>query len=173
MSLIRLVAWSVLLACGAALGSADSVQAQQKTLKDQLVGAWDSPTTVITRPDGTKFEPFGANPIGMIIFAADGHVAMVVAKPDLPKLASNNRMSGTPEENKALAEGLRALYGTYSVDEAKKTLTYHVLGSSFPNEIGKDETRTILALTADEVRWTNASGAAGGMPVFATWRRVK
>ena len=60
MSLIRLVAWSVLLACGAALSSADSVQAQQKTLKDQLVGAWDTPTTVITRPDGTKFEPFGA-----------------------------------------------------------------------------------------------------------------
>jgi hypothetical protein len=171
--LIRLVAWSVLLACGAALSSADSVQAQQKTLKDQLVGAWDTPTTVITRPDGTKFEPFGAAPIGMIIFAADGHFAMVVTRPDLPKLASSNRLAGTAEENKALAEGVRALYGTYSVDEANKALTYHVLGSSFPNEIGKDETRTILTLTADEVQWTNASGAAGGLPVLATWRRAK
>jgi len=173
MRLIRLAGWLVLLAGSMALDSADSVQARQKSLKDRLVGAWDTPSTVITRADGTKFEPFGAHPVGMIIFAADGHFAMVVTKSDLPKLASNNRMIRTADESNALAEGVRALYGTYSVDEAKKTLNYHVVGSSFPNENGKDETRTITMLTANEVRWTNAGGAAGGLQVLATWRRVK
>src|SRR5262245_8471442 len=41
---------------------------QEKTLKQQLVGAWTLVAVVGERSDGSKFEPFGANPKGIIIF---------------------------------------------------------------------------------------------------------
>ena len=44
----------------------------------------------------------------------------------LPKFASNNRQAGTPEENKAFVQGSLAYFGTYSVDEAAKTVTVHI-----------------------------------------------
>jgi hypothetical protein len=46
-----------------------------------------------------------------------------------PKFASNNRATGTPEENKAVVQGLIAFFGTYSVNEADRTFTMHVEGS--------------------------------------------
>jgi ABC-type uncharacterized transport system substrate-binding protein len=42
----------------------------------------------------------------------------MVVRSDLPKFGSNNRMSGTPEENKAIVQGSIAYFGTYSIDEA-------------------------------------------------------
>jgi putative aminopeptidase FrvX len=46
--------------------------------------------------------------------------------PAAPKIASNNRLAGTAEDNKAIVAGTLALFGTYSVDEAKKTLTFNI-----------------------------------------------
>jgi hypothetical protein len=39
---------------------------------------------------------------------------------DLPKI--DNRMGGTPDHNKAIAQGFVAMYGSYPVDEANKTI---------------------------------------------------
>jgi hypothetical protein len=40
---------------------------------------------------------------------------------DLPKIASNDPMKTTPEENKALMEGSIAYYGTYTVNESERS----------------------------------------------------
>ena len=72
--------------------------AQQKSLKDQLVGTWTAVSNVQTRPDGSKLEPFTTNPKGAFMFAADGHFAFVLMRPDLPRLASNDRLKPTAEE---------------------------------------------------------------------------
>jgi hypothetical protein len=42
---------------------------------------------------------------------------------DLPKFASNNRAQATGEEGKAVAQGMIAFYGTYTVNEGDKTVT--------------------------------------------------
>jgi len=42
---------------------------------------------------------------------------------DSTKFAANNRLQGTADDNKAAAQGTISTYGTYSVDEAKKTYT--------------------------------------------------
>jgi hypothetical protein len=39
---------------------------------------------------------------------------------DLPKI--DNRMGGTPDHKKAIAQGFVAMYGSYPVDEANKTI---------------------------------------------------
>jgi len=89
--------WNGILRIGTAAAIAltmlsGDATAQQKSLKDQLVGAWTAVSNVQTRPDGSKLEPFTTNPKGAFMFAADGHFAFVLMRPDLPRLASNDRL---------------------------------------------------------------------------------
>ena len=145
-----------------------------RTLREQLVGSWGFVIAEITTADGKKTFPFGEKPKGMLIFTADGHFSQVHVSGDLPKIASNNRLAGTDADNKAIVHGSLALFGTYSVDEDKKTLTFKIEGSTFPNQAGSSQTRTIDLLTADEFRNTNP-GASRDMPAVASniYRRAK
>jgi lipocalin-like protein len=68
----------------------------------------------------------------------NGHVLFIITRSDLPEFASNNREAGTPEENKAVAQGSIAYFGTYSVNETDKTITTHIESCTFPNWNGTD-----------------------------------
>jgi len=84
------------------------------------------------RPDGSKEPTFGPNPAGLVIFESDGRYVSLVVRTDVPKFASNSRIAGTPEENKAAVHGGIATFGKYSIDEANKTLILQIERSSFP-----------------------------------------
>jgi Lipocalin-like domain len=159
---------------GLALGVGAAVGQPTKLLRDQLVGTWSFVIAEITAADGKKSLPFGDKPKGMIIFTADGHFSQVHVAGGLPKIASNNRLAGTAEDNKAIVAGTLALFGTYSVDEAKRTLTFNIEASTFPNAEGTVQTRTIDLLTADEFRNSNPGASRDG-PVVAmnVYRRAK
>ena len=51
--------------------------------------------------------------------------------PDVPKFKANNRQQGTPEENTAAVRGTTATFGTWSIDEASKTITVRNVGGLF------------------------------------------
>jgi hypothetical protein len=91
-----------------------SGSALAQTAKD-IVGTWKQVTNINIAPDGRRSEPFGANPNAIITFDANGRFVTVTTRPDVPKFASNNRMQGTAEENKAMVQGGIAYFGTYSV----------------------------------------------------------
>ena len=100
--------------------------AQEKTLRQQLIGTWTFVVTEATQPDGKKLLPFGPNPKGVNIFTEDGHFVQIQIADGIPKIASNSRVTGTPEENQAVVQGSLALFGTYTVDEAAKLIIYKV-----------------------------------------------
>jgi hypothetical protein len=152
---------SAIAALGLALLPSNAVS-QQKSLKDQLVGTWTVVSWEQTRNDGSKFERFGANPKGVNIFDANGRFFVMFARPDLPKIASSNPSTPTPEEAKAIVGGTIGYFGTYTVDEANKTITLHIEASSFPNQLGSDQKRTISVLTADELKYSNPVAMSGG-----------
>jgi hypothetical protein len=158
-----------ILAVAFALGLVASAAVAQpaKKLRDQLVGTWSFVIAEITTADGKKTLPFGDKPKGMLIFTADGHFSQVHVAGDLPKIASNNRLAGTDADNKAIVHGSLSLFGTYTVDEDKKTVTFKIEGSTFPNLAGVAQTRTIDLLTADEFRNTNPA-ASRDVPAVAT-----
>jgi Lipocalin-like domain len=164
-----------ILAVAFALGLVASAAVAQpaKTLRDQLVGTWSFVIAEITTADGKKTLPFGDKPKGMLIFTADGHFSQVHVAGDLPKIASNNRLAGTDADNKAIVHGSLSLFGSYAVDEDKKTVTFKIEGSTFPNLAGVAQTRTIDLLTADEFRNTNPA-ASRDVPAVATniYRRL-
>jgi Lipocalin-like domain len=139
-----------------------SALAQQKSLKEQLVGTWTVASWEQTNKDGSKFHRFGTNPKGVHVFDANGRYVVMFAHPDLPKIASNNPSTPTPEELKGLVGRSIAYYGTYTVDEATKVITLRVEASSFPNQVGVDTKRTISSLAANELKYSNPVPMTGG-----------
>ncbi len=153
--------------------SAGAAAAQPKSLKDQIVGTWNFVVAEVTAPDGKKSFPFGETPKGILIFTADGRFAQIHVASDVPRIASNNRLTGTPEEYAGIMQRSLSVFGTYTVDEANKTVTYNIVSASFPNWEGEAQTRTIDKLTADEFVNTNPNVAGGRGSASNFYRRVK
>jgi Lipocalin-like domain len=133
------------------------------------VGTWALVSTDTVHPDGRRVPTFGGKAGGVLIFGSDGRFIYLFSREELPKFASNNRTTGTPEENAAVVKGSIATYGTYSV--ADKTFTIKIEHSTFPNWIGAQQTRTIT-VTGDDMKWSNPAGSGGGV-VELVLKRVK
>jgi hypothetical protein len=142
-------------------------------LKEQIVGSWNFVVAEVTAPDGNKSFPFGETPKGILIFTADGRFAQIHVAGDVPRIASNNRLTGTPEEYAEIMRRSLSVFGSYTVDEANKTVTYNIVSASFPNWQGEVQTRSIEKLTSDEFVNTNRSVAGGRGSASNFYRRVK
>jgi hypothetical protein len=153
--------WAAISGVVALVVAAAPAAAQQKSLRDQIVGTWNFVVTEVVAPDGKKSFPFGETPKGILIFTAGGQFVQVHVASDLPKIASNNRLTGTPEEYSTIMRRSISLFGTYAVDEEKKTVTYNIVSSTYPNFAGEAQVRTIDKLTADEFVNTNPNVAGG------------
>jgi hypothetical protein len=158
-------------ALGLVVGPTGAVS-QQGSLKQQLVGSWTLVSIIATDKAGGKSDRRGPNPKGMLIFTADGHFSILTSRSDLPNFKIDNVNQGTVEENKAVVTGMIANVGTWSVDEATRTVTTNVEAGSFPNLNGHTQTRVISAITADELRYVNGASVSGTVDE-ATWRRAK
>jgi hypothetical protein len=78
-------------------------------------------------------------------------------------------LEGTPEENTAAVHGTTATFGTWSVDEANKTITVRNEGSMFPNQVGTESKRSVT-LQGDQLRVSNPTPASGGRSE-SVWKR--
>ena len=143
------------------------------SLKDQIVGTWNFVIAEATAPDGKKSFPFGETPKGILIFTADGRFAQIHVAGDVSRIASNNRLTGTPEEYADIMRRSLSVFGTYTVDEANRTVTYTIVSASFPNWEGEAQTRAIDKLTADEFVNTNPSVAGGRGTASNVYRRAQ
>jgi hypothetical protein len=97
---------------------------------------------------------------------------LIITRLDLPKFASNNRQTGTSEENKTVVQGSIAYFGTCTVDEAAKTLKYHLESCSSPNWNGIDRKST-FNITGDELIITNPMTSTGKGSDQVVWKRSK
>jgi Lipocalin-like domain len=165
----HILSLSVITAVGVAL-LPGSALAQQKSLKDQLVGAWTFVSSETKLPDGSL--AWGSNPKGLVIFTDNGRYSSHIMRSDRPKFASNNRATGTPDENKAAVQGALSGFGTYSVNEANKTFTVRFEGNSYPNQEGTEQTRA-CTIAGDELRVMNPSPTVGGPPSQLIYKRAK
>jgi hypothetical protein len=144
--------------------------AQQKSLKEQLAGAWTVVSCDSTSASGAK-QPYCANPNGILILDASGRYAQVIAARGRAKLASGNRAEVPAEQFKAAALGLVANFGTWSLNEANKTITIHYEGALFPNIEGTDVQNTV-SLAGDELKVVQPAPVLGGRSE-TIYRRAK
>jgi hypothetical protein len=142
----------------------------QQQLKEQLVGTWTVVSWEQKKRDGTRLQQFGASPAGIAFFDAGGRYIITVMRSDRARFASNALWQGTAEENKATSEGIQTYFGTYTVDEADRSIAIHIEGSSFPNWNGGDQKR-FVAIAADQLTLTIRPPSSENVEVI--WKRAK
>jgi Lipocalin-like domain len=118
--------------------------AQGSSLKDQLVGQWQLVSVGINNT-----RPYGDNPTGSMLLDAAGHYSIIVV--------SNG--------------GARNIsyYGTYTVDEANKSMTMHITGGTRANAAGRDQTRQVT-VDGDQLIEQTLPGRKSSIKM--TWKRA-
>jgi Lipocalin-like domain len=169
LSTVAVTMISTLLGGGLLAGNA---VAQQKTIKQQLVGTWNLVSFEPTDATGAKVPAFeGPDLKGFLIFTDGGHLSFQVMT-ELPKIAAKERLKSTPEEDEAIARGILSYWGTYTVNETDKSFTIRIERSSFANQQGMEAKRVITSLTTDELKYENPARIAGGQ-VRLVWKRAQ
>ncbi len=121
----------------ASIASAALAQSPVKSLRDQLIGHWQLVSVTINGQ-----APYGANAKGSMFLDAGGHYSVVVV---------------TGGEARSIA-----YFGSYTVDEAAKLVTFHVDASSRASSPERDETR-LASLSGDELTLASQKpGPIGG-----------
>ena len=150
----------------------DGAVAQEKSFKEQLVGTWMLVACEAVARDGSKSPlVMGDHPAGQYIFTDDGHFSFQ-ATAELSKVVSDDRMKTTPTEDKAVVQGSIAYYGTYTVNDADRTIAVHIERSSFPNLNGTDGKRIVTTLSADKMSYVNPRAMARGT-INCTFKRAE
>ena len=167
MSRIMMVVavWGMAALTGTAFG-------QQRSPKEQLLGTWHLVSIDYVRADGSRTTTFGDNPKGIAFFDSSGHYIISVMRSDRAKYAVNDRTQGTADENRATAQGTITYFGTYTVSEPDRTISIHVVASSFPNWNGANQ-RRIFTMSGDELKLTNPVASTGGGTTEVVFKRAK
>jgi hypothetical protein len=158
---------AAMTALGLALFPSGAV-AQEGTLKQQLVGTWTLVSFDATPLNGTKVQPLGTNPKGVLMVEAGGRYAEVLGQPGRPKY--KNLRQPTTEE-RAAAQGFFANFGTWSVSEADKTFIWRVEGTIIPNFEGADYKHSV-GLAGDELKLSRVNPISDSRQDFV-YRRAR
>lgn len=134
--------------------------AQGMSLKERLVGTWIYLSSTGKREDGSAVQRPSLQ--GAVTYTADGHFHFITVRSDAPKYASGDPARPSPEEAMAIASGVVAYAGTYTVDESTKTIHANIETSSFPNLVGApNQRRIVTSITEEELKFTNPRTPAG------------
>jgi hypothetical protein len=106
-------------------------------------------------PGRNQVSALGPKPVGSLIFTSNGRYSLQLIRGDIPPFASKDRLKGTAEEYKAVAEGVLSHFGTYTVNAAEGTYTLNVEASSFSSDNGTKQVRTVTSFSGDEFRTFN------------------
>jgi hypothetical protein len=83
--------------------------------------------------------PFGEDATGILIYAADGNMAVQMTAAHRPTLPTNDALGGSVQQRAAAYSTCLAYYGTWEVHD--DTIIHHVEASLFPNWSGTAQIR--------------------------------
>jgi hypothetical protein len=105
-------------------------RAAHYSLREQLVGSWSLVSFEVMLPGGGTRQNFGPNPKGIVIFDASGRYTTIVSRPDRPRTG-------------ATTEGFAANFGTWTINEAERTVVRRVEAALDPSNEGS-ETKSMV-----------------------------
>ena len=141
---------------------------------EQLLGVWKLLSYEFRLSGGMVIRPMGQGVQGILMYDPSGWMSLQIIDPERPKFATNDWMSGTPEEAKAALDGLMAYYGTFELNEHKGTVVHHIQGSSFPNWCGIDREQS-FELKGNYLTLMTVPTALSGEQVVGhlSWERIR
>jgi len=129
-----------LLLFAAACGSPGDTAHAQAAVRQRILGAWELESRTVQKANGeTVIDPImGQQPAGRLFYDASGHMALL-----LMRQGRTQPIDAADATNPRLALGYDAYFGTFRVNERDHTITHHVEGSLFPEDLGKDFQRAL------------------------------
>jgi len=135
---IRKVAVVVVAIVASLTLSMSAALAQQKSLRDRIVGTWKLVSVDSVRPNGQTLNFWmGLHPTGLIIYQPNGYMAVQIMH-DPRAMFAKTPPTSTPtyDELKNAFFGYYAYWGTYTINEADSSVVHSVQGSLLPGEVG-------------------------------------
>lgn len=136
-----------------------------------LAGTWKLVTADVQHRDGTRSSDYGEAPKGLLLIDYAGNYSLQIFKSERPQFASADKQAGTNTEYKAAVMGSSTHFGTVSVGQDGSTLTFHILGASFPNWEGENQQRS-FELKDDQLSYRVVPRPNGDVPI-SVWQRLK
>ncbi len=150
--------------------TAQAPASRAEAIADAIVGVWML-VSVTSEREGTRSQPFGPNPKGIMVFTRDGHFSLFQSTAELPRLAANDRARATPDEATTIIRDSIAYFGTYTVDEAARSLSVTIEASTYANLLGPPQRRIITVLSPTDLEFSNPR-TPSGMTLHTVWRRA-
>jgi hypothetical protein len=108
---------------------------------DALVGAWRLVSWENQAADGQLTYPMGTDPIGYVVYTADGRFSVTISRAGRAGFAAGDLLGGTAEEKAQAMESFVAYAGRYSFHGDR--VIHHVELSLFPDWVGSDQQRWV------------------------------
>jgi hypothetical protein len=107
-----------------------------------IVGTWQLMSRTVARTDGSKvIDPvLGEKPTGRLVYDASGAMMIQMMRIDR-KGAISTPANSADQKNARVILGYDSYFGRYTVNEKAGTVTHHVEGSLFPEDLGSDWVR--------------------------------
>jgi hypothetical protein len=125
-----------------ALGLQSPVPVAKGVASSPIVGTWQLMTRTVTRADGSRvIDPvLGEKPTGRLIYEASGVMSLQMMRAGRKDAMSTAAGAGD-KANPRVILGYDSYFGRYTVHEKTGTVTHHVEGSLFPEDLGEDWVR--------------------------------
>lgn len=123
-------------------GSAQATARSSTGVAQRLVGAWLLVTRTVRGADGKVLDDpvLGKQPLGRLYYDASGVMMLQMMRQERTA-AIGKPANPTDAANPRAVLGYDAYFGRWSVDEPAGTITHHVEGSLFPEDLGEDWVR--------------------------------
>jgi hypothetical protein len=187
VGLVILLATAGLWSCSAP-GPASGPAPATRTAREQILGSWELQTRTVRRASGEVVNDavLGETPIGRLFYDVSGHMALQMMRQARTQAIGDGIASGDAA-NARVRLGYDAYFGSFTVDadaaaadaavigaadgadgaEVRGTVTHHVQGSLFPEDLGKDFTRR-FRVEGDTFELSFTSPASDGSEITRT-----
>jgi Lipocalin-like domain len=138
----------------------------QDDLKSQIIGAYSLSSTYDQLADGKKIYTWGRGVEGSAIYTPSGIFSL--------QIMAANRHSSSGQGPLQPVGPIVTYYGTYTVEDANKTITYHIQRSSFPPWNGIDRKVTVESVTGSDLDvsvFVKGDPKLGDHVAHAKWKR--
>lgn len=163
------IAVVLLLSCCGLSGRASTPQRREGALK-QILGAWQLESRSVRKANGEILvDPvLGRQPTGRLFYDASGNMMLQMMRQERAQ-AITAPSNAEDAKNPRIVLGYDAYFGTFSVNEPERTITHHVEGSLFPEDLGKDF-RRFFRIEGDTFTLSFTSASPEGFEVTRTLR---
>ena len=135
-------------------------------MMSSLVGTWKLIAFEERLPSGDRIHPYGACPVGLLIYTDTGHMSVQIMSGDRQALADLPFKDIAAQEIKDAVAGFTGFCGTYAVDSDNRVVVHRVQCHVMPGSVGK-ELRRAYELDNDRLVLRPSQNRS------ITWERVR